>query len=141
VSAPEIVRDEAGLWVPGHTGNPTGRNQFSDGRPTSTRERIERRFHVVAAEHLADPVCVETIVRNLIDAMMSPEELPLSARIAFERLWPVVAKHELSTHGGDAPGSSASQWDALAERAGEQVSELADVAGREPEPVTVDGVD
>jgi hypothetical protein len=135
-----VQREPNGHWVAGTSGNPSGSNQWTE-RESWLKRRAEARLDSRSQELLTDPVCVETIVQNLIKAMECPEELPLSAKIAFERLWPVIQKHELSTDGGSAEDSSASQWDELADRAGEQVAGMAEVAGGQSVPVTIDGAD
>ena len=136
MSAPDVSRAVDGRWLPGVCPNPTGMNQHTD-----PRKRTQRRLETAAQELLRDPVCVETIVEKLIAGMKDPDGNPVSARIAYERLWPVVKQLELRADGEPAPGASSQQWAELAAGADREISGVARLVGPEPHPGTVEGAD
>lgn len=139
-SAAVIEREPNGHFKPGcATPNQKGLNQY-----TSPGARVRKRLERASLRELGKRECVETIVENLISAMKDPESKPVSAKLAYERLWPVLKELHLNvgrTDGGAPPDSSASQWAELAERADREIIDVEAVARREPDEPAIDGAD
>lgn len=106
----EIVRTERGTFASGQSGNPDGGRAHKPARA--------RILHAVEVR-LEHDECAEDAADKLVEGMLDPDGKPVAARLAYERLWPVVSKHE---HALPAPpGESEEQWAALAEKAEAEV--------------------
>ena len=138
VSGPR--RDNQGRWLPGcDPTNPEGHNQWSEESLTARRARVNKRLQMATLDKLGKPLCVETTSRNWAMAISCPDLAPHTARLASERCLP-IAKHD-QPDGQPPPDSSEDQWAAIAERAGGEVEDVADLAVAEPEPGPVEGAD
>jgi len=86
--------------------------------------------------------CAQTIAGNLVEAMKDPDGKPVAAKIAFDRFWPTVAKHELSgPDGGPVALTSAQLWADVAEAASGEVPDVEEVALPESLPSDEPGAD
>ena len=124
-------RTPEGRFAPGHSGNPLGAGIHI----------VKRRVTKALEAKLKDPDCQE-IAEALLAGMKSPDELPVAARIAFARVWPEIAKHELSgPDGGPVAVSSAQLWADVAEAARSEVPDVETVALPESLPSDEPGAD
>lgn len=116
--------------------NPTGVNQHSP------RVILQRRIDLAVVRELDErPECVTTFAEQVADALADPKNNLEFLRVVLDRVWAAVHRHELQLDGELPPSSSAEQWDAIAERAGEQVIDVEAVAIAEPDSGAVEGAD
>jgi hypothetical protein len=128
-----VERNAAGHWVAGQSGNPEG------GRVVVGRRRVAIAVEEILAtlEKGQDsdevPECIQTIAENFVRGLKNPDAHPVAARIAWERWWPTQARGAHDDADPTPPESSASQWEAIAEKA------EAEVLGEVVELNVVDG--
>ena len=90
--ASELARYERrtdGTFGPGNHASPRGAAGNGKRRILKSVERM-----------IGEPFCAETIAEGLVEAMLSPDDKPVAAKIAFDRVWPVVGKHEITGPAG-----------------------------------------
>ncbi len=136
-----IERHPNGHWISGQSGNPEG------GRIVVGRKRVALAVETILAtqdEGQAPdevPQCITTIAETFVEGLKDPDAKPVAGRLAWERFWPTLSKGVHESARDAPPSSSADQWDAIALRAGVEVEAVADLAGAEPEPGSIEGAD
>ena len=131
----EIVRNANGTIAKGYTGNPLG-------RPGNPRTRIMKRIDTRLEQLMKDGHSVEDFAEQVIQALADPTKDPDLRRYALDRIWPAVAKHELTgADGGPVEIESKEQWARLAEGFGREVPVDTGLAEPEPDPTPIIGTD